>query len=437
MLRASGTTPPAAVRRRWRATQGRFRCGPPQPGAHGPVSVHNIHHFAYADGTPYFPFGTTCYAWVHQSEELQRQTLEMLQGAPFNKIRMCVFPKSYEYNHNEPPFYPFERTATGENDFTRPNPAFFQHLEARIGDLGKLGIEADLILFHPYDRWGYAAMPAEADERYLRYVLARLSATRNIWWSLANEYDLMKAKSVQDFDRFFHLVEQYDPVGHLRSIHYSGPMYDYGHPWVTHASLQSHDFGAAAGWLKAWRKPVVFDEVMYEGNLNRRWGNITGEEMTRRFWLGVTAGCYVTHGETYLDPANLPDENSTPILLWSHGGALHGTSPARIGFLRKLVEGMAASESGARAGLEAGASDYYLNAVSLDATGKKTQQILYYMDDHQPVYYEFPLPEGSFSAELIDPWQMTITPLPGQFAGKTKLKLTGKPYRAVRFRRIG
>ena len=37
-------------------------------------------------------------------------------------------------------------------------------------------IEADLILFHPYDRWGYATMPAEADDRYLRYVIARLCA---------------------------------------------------------------------------------------------------------------------------------------------------------------------------------------------------------------------------------------------------------------------
>ena len=108
---------------------GKFNCGPAAAGAHGPVGVHNEHHFAYADGTPYFPFGTTCYAWVHQSGALQRQTLEMLAGAPFNKIRMCVFPKSYEYNHNEPPFYPFERTAAGENDFARLNPAFFRHLE--------------------------------------------------------------------------------------------------------------------------------------------------------------------------------------------------------------------------------------------------------------------------------------------------------------------
>jgi hypothetical protein len=417
---------------------GSFTCAALLPGAHGPVQVRNVHHFAYADGTPYFPFGTTCYAWIHQSEQLQLQTLDILRAAPFNKVRMCLFPKSYEYNHNEPDFYPFERTPSGENDLTRFNPLFFAHLERRIADLRAINIEADLILFHPYDRWGFAAMPAEADDRYLRYTLARLSAYRNIWWSLANEYDLMKAKSVQDFDRFFHIVQQHDPVGHLRSVHYSVVIYDYAQPWVTHASLQSYDFAAAPDWLKAWRKPIVYDEIMYEGNLNRRWGNLSGEEMTRRFWLAVIAGCYATHGETYLDPDQPLDETVNTTLFWSHGGKLKGQSPARIAFLRKLVEqtATAAGPTAKRTGLEAQPNAYYLNASSLDATGTQVQQILYYTDFHQPIYYDFPLPEGTFTAELIDPWEMTIKPLPGKHSGKTKLKLNGQPYQAIRFTRV-
>jgi len=246
----------------------------------------------------------------------------------------------------------------------------------------------------------------------------------------------MKAKSVQDFDRFFHIVEQRDPVGHLRSIHHSGPMYDYSHPWVTHASFQTHDFESAPEWLKAWRKPIIYDEVMYEGNLDRRWGNLTGEELTRRFWLGVMAGCYVTHGETYLDPEHPAEEGTTATMMWSNGGKLKGTSAARIAFLRKLVEETVAGSKAARTGLEAGATQYYPNASTVDATGKLTQQIFYYLDYHQPITYEFPLPEGSYSAELVDPWEMTIKALPGSYKGKTKLKLTGRPYQAVRFKRI-
>jgi hypothetical protein len=61
-------------------------------------------------------------------------------------------------------------TAMRRESAISPGPIqlFFSHLEHRIADLRALGIEADLILFHPYDRWGYATMPAEADDRYLR-----------------------------------------------------------------------------------------------------------------------------------------------------------------------------------------------------------------------------------------------------------------------------
>lgn len=418
---------------------GEFRCIPAREDVHGPVGVHNTHHFAYADGTPFFPFGTTCYAWIHQSLELQQETLATLKAAPFNKLRMCVFPKSYEYNHNEPELYPFARDTSGKSDFDRPNPVFFQHLERRIADLRALEIEADLILFHPYDRWGYSTMSAQQDDRYLHYLLARLSSHRNVWWSMANEFDLMKAKSIQDFDRLFHIIEQYDPVSHLRSIHYSKVMYDYSHPWITHASLQSSYFDAGAEYLRSWKKPIVFDEVMYEGNLNRRWGNISGEEMVRRFWLGVMAGGYVTHGETLLKPTEAMDEEKSPVLWWAHGGKLNGTSSQRIGFLRKLVEQSVPEDDPkfALAGLEAADSPYYLNVIAHGKNGRSTDYILYYFDFHQPIWYEFPLPEGVFHAEMIDPWKMTILQVPGVFYGKAKIRLPGIPYQALRFRRVG
>ncbi len=298
-----------------------------------------------------------------------------------------------------------------------------------------MGIEADLILFHPYDRWGYSKMPAEADELYLRYVLARMSAYRNIWWSLANEYDLMRAKTTQDFDRFFQIVQQFDPVGHLRSVHYSHTMYDYGRAWVTHASLQNSKFDQAEEWLRDWQKPICFDEVMYEGNLNSRWEASPTKRWQAVLAPGVIAGCYVTHGETMLDPDGSLDESSTPTLWWAHGGKLHGTSPARIAFLRKLVETTVDNSGPERAGLEASPAAYYLNAGVVNLAGKDPQAILYFFDFHQPVFYEFPLPEGKFTAEIIDPWEMKITPLPGMFSGKTKLKLSGRPFQALRFTR--
>ena len=77
--------------------------------------------------------------------------------APFNKMRMCVFPKSYLFNENEPELYPFEgsleRGLGLRPASTRSSSATWS---SGSRELGELGIEADLILFHPYDRWGFA-----------------------------------------------------------------------------------------------------------------------------------------------------------------------------------------------------------------------------------------------------------------------------------------
>ncbi|HEX3043755.1 MAG TPA: DUF5060 domain-containing protein, partial [Bacillota bacterium] len=79
--------------------KGSFTCIQPSDGNHGVVRVKHKFHFAYDDGTPYFPIGTTCYVWNHQGRELEEQTLKTLKDGPFNKMRMCVFPKHYDFNH--------------------------------------------------------------------------------------------------------------------------------------------------------------------------------------------------------------------------------------------------------------------------------------------------------------------------------------------------
>ena len=73
-------------------------------------------------------------------------------------------------------------------------------------------------------------------------------------------------------------------------------------------------------------KPVVFDEIKYEGDIPLRWGNLSAEEMTHRFWECIIAGGSPGHGECYL--------SDDDVLWWSKGGVLKGESPARIAFLR-------------------------------------------------------------------------------------------------------
>ena len=136
---------------------GEFDVQKPRPETHGPVRVAHKYHFAFDDGTPFRPIGTTCYAWTHQPEEMQQQTLKTLATAPFNKMRMCVFPKRYKWSTNEPPLYPFEGTPPRDWNRSRFNPAFFQALERRVLDLQKLGTPLDAP--HPPNRLTIKSKP--------------------------------------------------------------------------------------------------------------------------------------------------------------------------------------------------------------------------------------------------------------------------------------
>ena len=156
-------------------------------------------------------------------------------------------------------------------DFRRFNPKHFQLIEKRIQDLMGMGIEADLIVMHPYDRWGFSSMSAEEDDLYWKYVSVRFAAYRNVWLSLANEYDLMEKKTFRDWERYAAIICEKDPYNHLRSIHNCTSLYDFSRPWVTHCSIQRVDPYKAAELVSEWRernkKPVVLDEISYEGNI--------------------------------------------------------------------------------------------------------------------------------------------------------------------------
>jgi hypothetical protein len=385
-------------------------------GAHGPVRVDGF-HFAYADGTRYRPWGTTAYAWNHQSPELQQATLRTLAESAFTKLRMCLFPKHYIYNHNEPAAYPFARNADGSFDLDRFDTDFFAGLDEQIRALGELGVEADLILFHPYDSWGFSDLGPAVDDRLVRYVVRRLAGFAHVWFSLANEHDLMFTKSIADWDRIGERAASEDPHGHLLSIHNFSQHFDHTRPWITHASVQRTDNYRTAEntdtWRQQWGKPVVIDECAYEGDLEFDWGNISGEEMLRRFWESAVRGGYVGHGETYWDPAEE--------LWWSKGGELRGTSHARIGFLDQIV---AASPSGV---LEPVPSDF-----DLLWAGVQDQYLISYHGFARPRERHVMLPPGRWTVEVLDTWECTVTPVPGEHETFVVIPMPAKPYQAVR-----
>ncbi|HRT09345.1 MAG TPA: DUF5605 domain-containing protein, partial [Candidatus Paceibacterota bacterium] len=172
-----------------------------------------------------------------------------------------------------------------------------------------------------------------------------------------------------------------------------------------------------------------------------RWGNLSAEELVFRFWNGTVAGTYVGHGETYLSPDD--------VLWWSKGGVLKGQSPARLAFLRQVLEAAPAE------GLEP--IDKWQNP---EYGGQAPDYYLVYLGRQTPDSWEFRLPkppqgkgqppaEGMvFKAEVLDTWNMTVTPVPGTFtitrqtdyfyADKDgrRVPLGGKPFLAIRIQRL-
>ena len=354
---------------------------PPSPSNHGPVGVsqENPRTFVYADGTPHFSLGTTSYAWAHVSADNAAATLSTLRSSPFNKLRMTLFPKYYPWTHTEPPpdFFVFPRSSPGNStpcssqvgtfDLTRFHPPTWRVLEGYVSSLQQAGIVADIILFHPYDHWGFSCMGWTADSAYLRYAAARLGAYSNVWWSMANEWSDLKcmcgganstACPQTYFDSLFSTLTAADVHQRQRSIH-NGPIYyNHSRPWVDHISMQchgdpTHPFSAGSACVDmavaTWvPRPVVMDEVRYEGNISAQWGQLSPRNMTQRFWVFLAKGAYGGHSACDMPQAwvgvCIPNPNDcacSPNMWWNHGGGSAGESGgAPLSFFRRYVDAL-------------------------------------------------------------------------------------------------
>jgi hypothetical protein len=175
---------------------------------------------------------------------------------------------------------------------------------------------------------------------------------------------------------------------------------------VTHASIQNGDavaeFGRANLFRDAYGKPVVLDEIKYEGDIGERWGHLDGPELVHRFWIATVAGCYASHGESFVT-----DSGSLHMV---EGGMLRGTSPARIGFLRGILDDLVVP------GLDP--VDEWDDPAYV--AGAPRRQYVQYLGRSAPSTWAFRVPIGVrgerpevgdvFEVDVIDTWNMTVTP---------------------------
>lgn len=235
----------------------------------------------------------------------------------------------------------------------------------------------------------------------------------------------MKEKSLEDWERYASILSNKDPYNRLRSNHNCLKLYDYSRPWITHCSIQRTDVYKSGEMVDEWRerykKPIVLDEICYEGNIDHGWGNINGQELTRRFWEATCRGGYAGHGETFVHPED--------ILWWSHGGELHGESAERLKFLYGIL-----SETPGH-----GLKPYNLSWDSVTGVPEDSKYSeAYYLDYYgfnQPSFKKFYFDDVTeYQVDVIDTWNMTITDA-GIHKKKFTIDLPGKQYMAIRIRK--
>ncbi len=330
--------------------EGRMRCG--TPTSHGFIRIHpeNTYAFAYADGTPFFPMGDTCYGLYDDSSitpELRNESLTARRGQHFNYIRMSV-GHSMVRAAADPAFWAWGGTAT-QPDLDRLNPVFFQGLDALFRDLETRGMNIELILLSFYrPPFTNTKLWTPARERlWLRYLTARYAAFRNVFlWTLANEYethpdgryrldqpgdvDWAKATAalVKQFDPFHHLVTVHPVVS--SSTHGGNPRDSFDRPWriggffgegkeMDVLSQQTGQFGDGVTWDEArqcwvgdapdlvasvqadrrFRKPVLNSESGYEylhGHPTEKKQVHSTEKVRHSSWRIVCAGGYFAAG---------------------------------------------------------------------------------------------------------------------------------------------
>jgi hypothetical protein len=187
------------------------------------------------------------------------------------------------------------------------------------------------------------------------------------------------------------------------------------------------NWGAASILRCAYYKPVIYDEVGYEGNLKQRWGRYSPEEMTYLVWMGTIAGTYVAHGECYMF------KNEKDTIFWAKGGKFKGESWKRIAFLRNLVEQcpnpLQMADLGRDHQTSSAGRGYYLIYF-----GKEMNETWPFNLPAKNAVYEKLKAGTKFKVDIIDTWDMTIQPVSQIFetGAENDYRLYDKDFRKIR-----
>ncbi|MEV1169613.1 DUF5605 domain-containing protein [Nonomuraea sp. NPDC049784] len=325
---------------------------------------------------------TTALAWHLQDDKRRAHTLATLESSPFDRVRMAALA----------------------------GRCTLDSLEERVAQLAGIGVTAELVLLHPDD--GITDVAAAA--RCLEEVVPRLATHPNVWWSLSADPSRFPGISEHGWVHLADLVAEEDPGHHPLSITVPADSPLLWRRAFTHGSVTARSPRDAWVQTRDHHKPVVMDMCGYEGDSSDPWLSLTPQDVVAQAWDGAVRRRCVTHGESYVDEDGLT---------WSEsGGTLVGDAVPRLRLLREVLVAIPDE-----------ARHLDRDAPMLELPG---EFYLEFCGEHRFPQRSYDVPAGRYEVEVIDTWEMTVTPHGVQEGPTVTVPLPGTVGQAIRLRRV-
>jgi len=284
--------------------------------------------FVYEDGKDFFWFGDTW--WMALSDRLPLEDFEVLledrKAKGFSVIQLVggLFPDMDSFDErgkNEGGF-------AWEADYERINPEFFKYADIKIEKI----IDAGMIPFI-FGAWGYylLKMGAKKMQHHWRYLIARYAAYPVLWsvagemsmpWYLSHAREQEHQELKEQWDHIARYIKKVDPYKRLLSSH---PV-EYSFKEVKDSSVLDFEMLQAGHSDKTSIKkaivminetkrlfpfkPVVMDEISYEGILGKNKQQIQRMAFWISFLCGADGFTYGVNGIWQVNQEDKPFGNS-------------------------------------------------------------------------------------------------------------------------------
>lgn len=268
----------------------------------------NGRYFTTADGKPFLWIGDTAWPlFVQYTRDQAIAYLDAKSRQGYSVIQAVgVWGAGSGFESERPMANVAGEHPWIDNDPTKPNDAYFKHLDDLIAQANQRNLVVSLMVV-----WGYYVVDAKTvnlqnARAFGRWIGARYKNTPNVIFD--NGGDRIPMQFAPVYRELALGLREGDGGKHLISYHPSGwrssAEYFHQESWLDFNSVQTwgawyhvHDAAVSDG-LMTPAKPVVIAEGSYEEGPEYPVGPITPLIVRRQAWWALTGGAFFTNGHT-------------------------------------------------------------------------------------------------------------------------------------------